>query len=156
MVTVSYQVYYIYTQKFTLPTECSCMPSACTLYMYMYSMHQKALPINVLFNGAPIPVQPLFKPHSRPVQLPFKPCLLSFSPSEAQVESQEYYVEARKYAKSILRAQTYERRCALRVFDSTCSKLRSKRGRCRTCSIASSDPILWHWSPSLQASLSLF
>ena len=58
---------------------------------------------------------------------------------------QEDYREARKLRKKIFRGL----RCtsALRALD---SKLRSKRGRCRTCSIANSGPTSWHWYPSFQ------
>ena len=118
-----------------------------TMYMYMYSTLQKKLPINRPFNGAPVPVQAPCTPRSAPVQAPFaiigSPVrvlcgLPVFCTAEAQVESQEDYREAFRGLR---------RTSALRALD---SKLRSKRGRCRTFSKANSGPTSWHWYPGFQ------
>ena len=129
--------------------------------MCMYSTRQKKLPINGPFNGAPVPVpvQAPCTPGSAPVQAPFaiigSPVrvlcgLPVFCTAECLAQA-KLKSKAKKTTEKLGSTQKIfrglRRTSALRALD---SKLRSKRGRCRTCSIANSGPTSWHWYPSLQ------
>ena len=106
------------------------------------------------------PVHVPFKPRSAPIQAPFaiigSPvrvlcglpvfCTAEFLARAKLKSKAKKTTEKLGSTPKIFRGLRRTR--ALRALD---SKLRLKRGRCRTCSIANSGPTSWHWYPSFQS-----
>ena len=122
--------------------------------------HKRTVPVQAPFSSRTRPVQLPYTPRSAPVQAPFainwlsRSCFCAVCPffctaeflARAKLKSKaKKTTEKLGSTKKIFRG--LRRTSALRALD---SKLRSKRGRCRTCSIANSGLTSWHWYPSFQ------